>query len=1044
MYRLRPKSLPNCLAWRAAAGRFLLCQVVATSALLLIAQAGADEVGIPWTGPPGVTQSVSEIMARQKDLPLQSLLQPAQSDEGRLLPNRKNMLQYSSSPGGSRFPADPSPALASAQFINPQSVGASFLGAQLSESGFIPPDTMAAVGPTQVLLCVNGRIKLFDKNGNLGLLNTTTANFFASQTGNATSDPRVRYDRLSRRWFVVMIDIPRSKKNNKILLAVSSGPVITDSTSFTFFSFAHSSPSGGGDSGAFADYPTLGIDASALYIGANIFSGASYAGTSGYVVNKTNLLNGTLTVTAFRQLASSTGPGPSTPQGVDNDDPLATEGYFIGADNISKGLLVVRRISNPDGVPSISGNLNLAVPVTVSPPAGGVVAEGVSTGLDALDDRLLAARMHKGSLWTAHSLAVNATGAADAAGGRVGSRWYEITNLTATPGLRQAGTLFDPAPSNPVNYWIPSCMVNGQGHMVLGCSVAGVNEFAEIAVAGRNASDPLGSIQAPTVVQTSSSAYNVADNSSPHRWGDYSLTSVDPNDDMTFWTVQEYCNANNSWGVRVIQIKAPPPATPSKCNPAVIPAGASNVNVVVTGLSTNGSGFFDPGPAFTNHLSASVNGAGMTVNSLSYTDPTHLVLNLTVSPAAPNGPRTLIATNPDGQSLASTSGILTISGGGANQPPVISQVPDQTINEDSSGVALPFQVGDLETSAGNLTLAASSSNTNIIPINHISFGGSGSNRTVSFFPATDEHGVAIITITVTDAGGSAALQSFQIIILSINDAPVFSKGPDQVVPEDAGPQTVLNWAVGIAAGPQNESSQALAFVVTNSNNLLFSAQPSLTVDGSLTYTPAPDANGSAIVTVRLHDDGGTAAGGVDTSPPQLFLITVTPVNDAPLLEPIPSRTFHYGAVLSFTNHALDADLNLLAYSLSNAPAGATIHPTTGVFTWTPGLDQINSTNFITVIVTDDGSPSLSDAKTFTATVLPPPLISSVAVTHGIVTIAWQAIIGNIYHVQSKTDLDDASPWEDLGESVTATEPTASKEDAGVIAARRFYRIRADP
>jgi hypothetical protein len=56
--------------------------------------------------------------------------------------------------------------------------------------------------------------------------------------------------------------------------------------------------------------------------------------------------------------------------------------------------------------------------------------------------------------------------------------------------------------------------------------------------------------------------------------------------------------------------------------------------------------------------------------------------------------------------------------------------------------------------------------------------------------------------------------------------------------------------------------------------------------GTLTYTPAANANGSATVTVTLFDDGGTANGGSDTSAPQTFTITVNPVNDRPTLSAI--------------------------------------------------------------------------------------------------------------------------------------------------------------
>ena len=55
------------------------------------------------------------------------------------------------------------------------------------------------------------------------------------------------------------------------------------------------------------------------------------------------------------------------------------------------------------------------------------------------------------------------------------------------------------------------------------------------------------------------------------------------------------------------------------------------------------------------------------------------------------------------------------------------------------------------------------------------------------------------------------------------------------------------------------------FIVTNNNNALFSVQPTVVANGTLTYTPAANANGTATVTVQLHDNGGTANGGVDTS-----------------------------------------------------------------------------------------------------------------------------------------------------------------------------------
>src|SRR5207249_2124702 len=82
--------------------------------------------------------------------------------------------------------------------------------------------------------------------------------------------------------------------------------------------------------------------------------------------------------------------------------------------------------------------------------------------------------------------------------------------------------------------------------------------------------------------------------------------------------------------------------------------------------------------------------------------------------------------------------------------------------------------------------------------------------------------------------------------------------------------------------PANESSQALNFVLSGDTNPgLFSAGPSLAVDGTLTFTAVANANGSAQIQVVLHDDGGTLRGGVDNSNAATLDITVRAVNDPP-------------------------------------------------------------------------------------------------------------------------------------------------------------------
>src|SRR5262249_35644073 len=123
-----------------------------------------------------------------------------------------------------------------------------------------------------------------------------------------------------------------------------------------------------------------------------------------------------------------------------------------------------------------------------------------------------------------------------------------------------------------------------------------------------------------------------------------------------------------------------------------------------------------------------------------------------------------------------------------------------------------------------------------------------------------------------------------ITVTPVNDAPSFTKGANQTVLDNAGAVSVTGWATVISAGPANENGQTLTFLVSNNNNAIFAVQPSISSNGTLTFTPIYPLNvasPTATVTVTLKDDGGTANGGVDTSAAQTFTITINRSNTAP-------------------------------------------------------------------------------------------------------------------------------------------------------------------
>jgi hypothetical protein len=636
--------------------------------------------GITITGPRGTTRTTAQLLAAasgQSGTPHPTL--PVHHAP----PKQPNPEALPSGPA-TLTARRPSVALTTAQTFDGPSL----------EGNVFPPDTQGDVGPSQFVVTLNTRFRSYDKSGVAdAALDLTPDTFFSSEMTSAscnfTSDPHIRYDRLSQRWFIVMIDVPgcTGGQSNRIMIAVSDGPTLTSSAPWTFFHI---------DAPAlqFADYPTLGIDGQALYIGTNDFAtvGGAFTRTDGYVVQKSSILGGgPIHSTLFAGLATGVGAGPYTPQGVDDPYDADPAGYFVGTDNAQFGKLDVVRVASPGADTPTITKASLTVPATAFP---ALVPHAGNTGgsngfLDGLDDRLLAATMTAdGHIWTAHGIGVSSSGVASGSPTRDAARWYELGNVSATPALVQSGTVFDSAASNFAFYWMPTLAVSGQGIMAIGGSQAGATRHADAWYASRLPGDALGTTSAPTAYTATMSAYNPSGDpggTGGRRWGDYSLTRVDPTDNQTLWTIQEYTSATDTWGVRIAKLRAPGPATPAGTS-APVPVGTGGVHVTLTGTSTAGSGWYDPGAGFPQRLHVSV-GCGVTVSSATFTSPTRLDLVVDATGATP-GTCTVTTVNPDGQ----TSSAAVLSVVGSFQPDVLikraartTYLGDNVYNASGSG-----------------------------------------------------------------------------------------------------------------------------------------------------------------------------------------------------------------------------------------------------------------------------------------------------------------------------------------------------------------------
>jgi hypothetical protein len=226
------------------------------------------------------------------------------------------------------------------------------------------------------------------------------------------------------------------------------------------------------------------------------------------------------------------------------------------------------------------------------------------------------------------------------------------------------------------------------------------------------------------------------------------------------------------------------------------------------------------------------------------------------------------------------------------QPPTISAIGLQTIDEDEALAPVAFTVGDTDTPLGSLIVTATSSNPVLVLDSNLTVGGTGANRTIAATPVANAFGQTVITITVSD-GALQDTTMFTFDVTSADDTPTISAIAPQTIDEDAALA-----AVAFTVGDVETAAGSLTVTATSSNQALVT-DASLAIGGAganrtIAATPVADAFGQTTITVTV-DDGGLQA---TTS----FTLTVTGV-----AEPAPPEITYYfaeGAAGSFFDTAI--------------------------------------------------------------------------------------------------------------------------------------------
>jgi hypothetical protein len=183
---------------------------------------------------------------------------------------------------------------------------------------------------------------------------------------------------------------------------------------------------------------------------------------------------------------------------------------------------------------------------------------GVTQKLDMLGDRIMTPLVYQNrngseSLWADHTILLNGPD------GPTAIRWYQFDvtggNFPATPIQQQ-----DWSNGNDGLWrWMPSIAVDQNGNTAIGYSASSESIFPSIRYAGRFATDPLNNLDRGEAIMTTGDGSQTDGG----RWGDYTMTTTDPSDGISFWHTNEYylTTSDGNWSTRVGKFQFGPMST---------------------------------------------------------------------------------------------------------------------------------------------------------------------------------------------------------------------------------------------------------------------------------------------------------------------------------------------------------------------------------------------------------------------------------------------------------------------------------------------------
>jgi hypothetical protein len=468
-------------------------------------------------------------------------------------------------------------------------------------NGVLPPDTQGDVGPNHYVQMSNLSFAIWDRNDISKPLygpvnnNTLWQGFGGPCETTNDGDPIVLYDEHADRWMMSQFALPNFPRGPFIeCIAISQTPDPTGAWHRYEFQISSSKLN---------DYPKFGVWPDGYYMSVNQFKcnpfRCSWAGAGVVAFERDQMLIGGAARMVYFDLESvDSDLGGILPADLDGFVPPAgAPNPFVQVDDNAWGYSGQDQLqvwnfqvdwNNPSSS-TFTFDSNLATAVFDANMCGysrNCIPQPGGTPVDAISDRLMY-RLQYRNFGSHQTMVVNHT--VDVDSDHAGLRWYEMRDSGNGWGIRQQGTY---APDND-HRWMGSIAMNGAGDIALGYSVSSSSTYPSIRFTGRLAGDPLGQMTQGEGEIIAGSGYQTH---SSGRWGDYSMMSVDPVDDCTFWYTQEYYAVVGvaPWQTRIGSFKLaecgpvdnPPSVTIT--NPADGSKVSGSVNVTADASDDNG------------------------------------------------------------------------------------------------------------------------------------------------------------------------------------------------------------------------------------------------------------------------------------------------------------------------------------------------------------------------------------------------------------------------------------------------------------------------